>query len=145
MGGTIVTAIFTAGFGIMLCRPAYTTKVVLVMRTFTCVFICASIVKFLEQEDLCSDTSVKGQIKFYKTVFMGRQGIINHYIVMSIFITPFCEWYFTTYLVSSTYFAIEMGLINRYYTSDEVVSLIYIPMWWMLMFLQTYFIRSIMT
>ena len=64
---------------------------------------------------------------------------------MSTFLTPFCSKYFTTHILSSMYFGIEMVLINKYYTSDESVSLIYIPMWWIIMPFQTYFIRNVMT
>ena len=59
--------------------------------------------------------------------------------------TPFCDKFFLTYCTSSIIFAVELVLIGHYYDSNDARSLIYIPMWWVLMFLSTYFTRNTLT
>ena len=71
--------------------------------------------------------------------------MVNAYIYQSIFLTPFCDKFLTVYIVSSLYFIIELILVTNYFDSDGLSHFIYIPMWLTLMFLQTYFVRYILT
>jgi len=115
------------------------------MRTLVSIFICYSIYFWLHDKEWCDDPC-SVQIKFFKRIFIVRQSIINHYMSLSIFFTPFVSKYFSMLILSSACFAVEMVLINKYYDSDNTtISLVYIPMWWTLMLTQTYFNRSVMT
>lgn len=59
--------------------------------------------------------------------------------------TPFSDLFFTSFLISSIVFALELALINNYYDNGRFVSLIYIPTWWMIMFAFSYFMRYTLT
>ena len=140
----IVFFALAGSFILMLCHPKETTKLVLFGRSIISIFVCYMIVIRFDGKKMCTEP-LKIQIKFFKSIFVTRQCIINLYICMSMFLTPFCSRYFTTFISSSVYFAIEMVLLNKYYDSSDTTSLIFIPMWWTLMFIQTYFIRHLMT
>jgi hypothetical protein len=67
------------------------------------------------------------------------------YIQMNIFLTPFCDKFFTTFFVSTAYFVIEATLINRCIGVGITESSVHIVMWCMLMLFSTYFMRRVLT
>ena len=75
--------------------------------------------------------------------------IIGHlYMHISVFITPFSDQFFSTFIISSVYFAIESSLINRYfYASSEYYSMTttMVMNWCFSMLLQTYYLRRVLT
>ena len=43
---------------------------------------------------------------------------------MSIFVTPFCDKYFVTFVVSSMIFAVEFAQINKYFDVPDMSTVI---------------------
>ena len=68
---------------------------------------------------------------------------------MSIFFTPFSDYYFTTFILTSLFFTVELLGVNQYI--DEAKAHTGIPIfliivtWSILMFLATYSLRSVLT
>ena len=129
----------------MLFLPEHTTEIFVVIRSLACILICFMTVTAFEDKEMMREASVTVKIKYNRTVFTARQCIIGHSMSLGIFVVPFCSKYFTTYIISSVYFAIEMVLINKYFEGDGVSSLIFIPMWWIWMFVATYYDRRTIT
>jgi len=64
---------------------------------------------------------------------------------MSIFVTPFCDKYFLTFVVSSVIFGVEYAQINKYFDAPDMSTLINVPMWIILLLFNSYFMRSVLT
>lgn len=64
---------------------------------------------------------------------------------MSIFLTPFCDKFFLTFVTSSIYFMIEFTLTNYLSGTGILDPLFWTIMWWMLMFSASYFLRRVLT
>jgi len=68
---------------------------------------------------------------------------------MSIFLTPFSEYYFTTFILTSIFFTVELFGISQYIDGANAQSgqpsLLIVTFWTVLMFLATYSLRSILT
>jgi succinate dehydrogenase/fumarate reductase cytochrome b subunit len=68
---------------------------------------------------------------------------------MSIFLTPFSEYYFTTFILTSIFFTVEVLGISQYIDGANAQSgqplLLIIIIWVVLMFLATYSVRHVLT
>jgi len=63
-------------------------------------------------------------------------------------LTPFCDYYFTTYTLTSLFFGVEFVGISQYVDTANIPSSqvpLVIAVWTVLMFLATYSIRSVLT
>ena len=80
-----LTCIFILGFFILvLSLPKYSTKIILIFRSFACILIVYAHVKLFEGIDVCSDS-----VDFFKVFFIKRQSTVDNYVIMSIYLTPF--------------------------------------------------------
>ena len=82
-------------------------------------------------------------VKQNEEMFLMRFSLSFLYITVSIFLTPFCDRFFSFYLFNSACFAMDMLLITN--KDDSVSYTLLIPVYWILMFLSTYFIRRVLT
>ena len=64
---------------------------------------------------------------------------------MSIWCTPFLDLCLLDFTVGSFFFAVQLLLIDHNTSSDSVITLLHIALWWMLMSFVTYFIRLVLT
>lgn len=53
---------------------------------------------------------------------MVKTNITSFYIVLSIFLTPFCDKYFVIFVVTSFIFAVEFIQINSYFLDVPAMS-----------------------
>jgi len=108
--------LFSIAVGMLLILvgwPKHSISLVLAIRFFMFIFICMSISYRFECK-ITKSLSVKTQLKIFKTIENTKTFISNLYLSVSIFVTPFSDKFFVTFLVSSVFFAIELCLINKY-------------------------------
>jgi len=106
--GSVILLLVIVAMILMLYKPRYTTKFVLISRLLICICICYLNYDRFHGKEVCNEPTVT-QIKYFKTIHNVRQGIISFYIVMSIFLTPFCDHYFVTFFTSTLYFTLEFS------------------------------------
>jgi len=65
----------------------------------------------LFKDDLCNEP-VNKQIEVQEEMFLVRQTLINLYIICSIFLVPFSECFWTTFVHGTICFSVEMSVAN---------------------------------
>jgi hypothetical protein len=120
----------------------WSTKIVLTFRSIICLLIiCYTFTsKKLQAKEDCLEQSKK-----HRHVYLIKQYVLNIYICMSIFLTPFADNYFVAFVLSSGFFAIEFTLMNEIHGDESQFSLVTVPMWLFLMFHSTYYLRHTLT
>ena len=88
-------------------------KIMLLIRLLLVVLICYIQYRLDCVTDITNEP-VSKQLKHFKTIFNYRQIIINFYIQINIFITPYAEKFFLTFILTSLYFAAEILWNNKY-------------------------------
>lgn len=128
----------------ILNRPKYTTAVVLMIRTLiSAMILYLNYMRFHDKK--VSHESTDFQLSYYRGIYDIKTTITTFYIELSILMTPFCEKYFVTFVVSSMIFCAEYVQITKYFDLPYTFSVIYVPTWVTLMFLSSYFIRRVLT
>jgi hypothetical protein len=111
--GTISGALMILGCFAGIKWPNKGMKIMLLVRFLLLVLICYNQYRLDCLTDITNEP-VSKQLKHFKTIFNYRQIIINFYIQINIFITPYAEKFFLTFILTSLYFAAEILLNNKY-------------------------------
>jgi len=69
--------------------PKYMNAIVLITRGIASIFVCYSILNNFNKKSACTSTC-------FKTIFDSRQLSMNIHTCLSIFISPYCDKFFTT-------------------------------------------------
>ena len=91
----------------VLALPKHQTKIILFFRLLACFILVYAYIQIFEGKDVCH-----GSIEFYKLFFVKRQFTVSIYIIMSIFLTPFQDHYFLTWMMTTAFFAIEYFMVE---------------------------------
>ena len=124
--------------------PEYATKMILIMRILMTAFILTWIVWRYDGNEICTKP-VTDQIKHFGTLVKVRQDMTNFYILFTIWVSPFSNYFYLDFTMSSLSFAITFVLCSHYMEDDGVSLMLEIPMWWMTIFFSVYFIRVVLT
>ena len=92
----------------VLLLPKHSTKIILSFRLLICILIVKAHIQLFEGKDFCY-----GSIDFFKKLFVKRQFTVDIYIVM-VFITPFQDKYFFSWMMTTVIFAVEYYMVNKY-------------------------------
>ena len=88
-------------FGVFtLCLPNHASNVVLLCSFIKFLFINSNNYWKFEGNDM-SGESVSEQVKYYKAIFDIKSLIVNLYMIQCIFLTPFLDKFFFSFISSS--------------------------------------------
>ena len=138
---SILIIVILIGYIFMMCFPRLLSLIVLTGRSCLCITMSYAIYRWLSDSKQCTEMD---KLQHFKTIFSLETTILNFYIFMSMFITPFCDKYFLTFVSSTIYFAVELSIIGNFHET-EWSSLVRVPLWTSMLFLQTYITRRALT
>jgi hypothetical protein len=123
--------------------PNNATSILLIARVLVCITLCFFNILRVSGKEICHE-SAKEQVKHFQIITNTKQFIINIYMITGIFLAPFMDHFFSSFIGVSFIFAIELTLVN-FFNDGLTYSLIQVPQWMMLVFLSSYSIRRVAT